>query len=1351
MTHQIRTILTHRLAFLAIGLLVLALAQSGGFADRIAAAPTTKDTGDDDQDTTFNDGPSLSTDSDVDRVLSRADDHIREKRYDLAARFMQKIIDDQYAASRQGTTSEFACVVVTRPAWKAELFGNPYQIYRSVVQEVEDKLRRLPPEGLLTYRITADGQAKGLIEIRGSKDRKAALDEAVRRFFMSSYGDDAAFELACELLEERDFVGAVRLLRQILERHPDPSVPRDEILLRLAVANSRLGDQQPAEEAMARLADYREQSPQPSVSDQVVELVRRDLSQAGNRQTLIEAAGRWSTKFGVRSRRGVMRPLPYAADEPELIELWNTDFGTGIKGASKQASKNVQIQRFARGRAYSVPQRQHNLNREGLVKLWRDKRWTPAGHMLSVDGLVYFKSYNMPTGGAPSVRIKCYDAASGKLRWERSPNHPAPSRPTSTGVRRIYQQFAAVSSDKPATAQQVMLFGDLVSRDLAVIDGLTYSLVGVPQTNQIYARNGLVQNHGVGTNELFAYDAKTGRYRGKRGGDVDPETKEATFVKFVAAPVKFGDRLIVPVRQHGALYLYAIKPFHANEEGEWKAPTVWKTFLCDEPPAGVSPYATVGVSVDGSDVYVASGAGVVFAVDGANGAIRWATRYKRSGNQVRSPNPRIRYARGMHLKGWDEDTALPVGRYLVVLPSDADMIFGYDRRTGRLEWFAPRKEETRYCLGLVGQRLIIGGPTMVAGIDLAQQGRYRWIYSAESAEFFGRGCVTTDAVFVPAGEGVTKLDLDLKPVATWRVKSTANEPLGNLFSDGDRLYGLGLARVTAIMSQTHLLAMLDRKIKENNDLESLLKRMEIRANRKDWEGAFADLRAALPAQVKATAAKVKRLRDKPDPNPFDLTTASKLERSGQPLPLLVESIQRHGLAKHAPVRTLELLIDAKGDWSQVGGDQQTRRRDAIQTSLKTIRDTRPPGATSLIVRALPHFDQRYLLSAAEETLIEVVTEDDVDILRRPLQNKDAKLRAAAVSVFYAVRGKKGIDDLAPLLDDEDDQVRYAAARALAQLGDRRSLKALGTLLQSEKTVVRAQAIATLRGLTGQAHGFHPYAAQKHRAAAAARWLAWREKEGDKVKFRLPLKEVPVALGRTLICQFLDGFGDGKAIELDAEGKEIFQTDGLRRPRACQGLPNGHRLIGSFELRYVAEFDAGGKEIWRASGLPGAPESVQRLANENTLIACSTSQEVIEVDPGGTVTWRRKFDGQPSFAQRLPNDHTLVALEDKGRVVEIDRAGKVHWEITDLKKPRTAKRLANGNTLVVENDAEKVVEYDSTGKAIWSKTGLRSPKDAQRLPSGNTLIVDATGIIEVDAEGNVVSHRKMSDVSRVHRY
>ena len=63
MTHQIRTILTHRLAFLAIGLLVLALAQSGGFADRIAAAPTTKDTGDDDQDTTFNDGPSLSTDS----------------------------------------------------------------------------------------------------------------------------------------------------------------------------------------------------------------------------------------------------------------------------------------------------------------------------------------------------------------------------------------------------------------------------------------------------------------------------------------------------------------------------------------------------------------------------------------------------------------------------------------------------------------------------------------------------------------------------------------------------------------------------------------------------------------------------------------------------------------------------------------------------------------------------------------------------------------------------------------------------------------------------------------------------------------------------------------------------------------------------------------------------------------------------------------------------------------------------------------------------------------------------------------------------------------------------------------
>ncbi|GAG12354.1 unnamed protein product, partial [marine sediment metagenome] len=255
-----------------------------------------------------------------------------------------------------------------------------------------------------------------------------------------------------------------------------------------------------------------------------------------------------------------------------------------------------------------------------------------------------------PPDAAPRTQLMCFEAVTGNLVWARSwhdrgeRSGEQQQQANSANLLRAYQ---AAHPDKPNTPAEIMLFGDRVSTAMSIIGGVVYTLEGEARPKQL--RNNVRGNYGmtfaVETNRLYAWEAGAGETGGKRlwnrGGDLDPETGEEVPVKFVAAPVAHGKRLIVPVRESGALWLYALEPrenpdWPTDGEAQWEVPTVWKTFLCDEPPAGVSPWGRVGVALDGTDVYVAGGAGVAFAVDAVTGIIRWGTRYRRSATGART-------------------------------------------------------------------------------------------------------------------------------------------------------------------------------------------------------------------------------------------------------------------------------------------------------------------------------------------------------------------------------------------------------------------------------------------------------------------------------------------------------------------------------------------------------------------------------------------------------------------------------------------------------------------------------------------------------------------------------------------
>ena len=88
------------------------------------------------------------------------------------------------------------------------------------------------------------GEARGLIAAAEANPDRAIelLEEATRRYFVSSYGDEAAYQFGLLLLDRGEFVGATQVLEKLLNEYKNPSMSKNDIQLRLAVAKAGLGE-----------------------------------------------------------------------------------------------------------------------------------------------------------------------------------------------------------------------------------------------------------------------------------------------------------------------------------------------------------------------------------------------------------------------------------------------------------------------------------------------------------------------------------------------------------------------------------------------------------------------------------------------------------------------------------------------------------------------------------------------------------------------------------------------------------------------------------------------------------------------------------------------------------------------------------------------------------------------------------------------------------------------------------------------------------------------------------------------------------------------------------------------------
>jgi len=1249
-------------------------------------------------------GAMLKTSPTHEGALKLAAAYASDKNYEYACEFWQKILNENSDA----------------------LISSDDRVYLSLATAVEQSIAQLPAEGLRRYRILADGGALAILAANQG-GRETALATVVERYFMSSHGDEAAYELGLRALDRFDFVSAARLFDKVLTLHPDPTMPKGDLLVRYALAAGRSGDRTSAAAAMKEIASLRRTS-----SLAVLSAVRDDLSASPGPHAPIDG-GQWSTVYGSASRTGVMPSLPSDVLDDPLSVLWGFEFPVdpgstekgsvfvGGYGAAKPPLEEqgllAEDEYFVRvyfgksgGRAAPA-----DVSAPQLIERWKFRRWRPVNQLLLDDQQVYFKTHNQtisfPT--QPTRRtlwrpdwVSVYDG--------RSAPESLPSSTYGTGFQR------------PGLPQEVMHFGDQVRACMSLHNGVLYTLEGVEQTGpaeNVAKKADFDLSYGLVNpaplrgriNSLCAIEQKSGNRLWRRmAGNADSGDRR---VAFLAAPTPAGRHLLAPVIDEESLWIYALSPTDGK--------TLWKSYLCEQPPEGSWPWNRVGIAVEGRDAYIAAGMGVVFAIDSQSGAVRMAIRYDRTMRETAEENPRP----FVNLKGWDEDTVVPLGRSLLVIASDNDTLFTLDRNTGEQLWAAPRSRGAAcdYLIGANPQGVYVAGRRVVKKYH-PQNGLLLW--ERPHADSFGRAALTQNAIYLPLENEIWKLSLETgEPLAKAQVKLPDEEPLGNLFSDGKMLWAVGAHRVYALISQQTRMEMLEKHIAAGDPV-AILERAHLLFNSGDMPAAMADLQTALPGLQKlqgdqAAASEVLKLLGEYDlPSNHPLSTLRLLANVEVKVPPTL------------PLKEQAKLVDLRDDLAL-----------AALEAFTAIRAEQIQGAAEPIAGVIPLLygpEQRHY---ARRLLLSTVTANDADALRAMAEDSE---RCVWVLEAYAkAAGESAKPFVLERLSDPDHATQLAAARSLANLGERSSLAKLVELLSSDHPYVQQDAAYALRSLTGQWFHFASSGRTGAKVRAISSWRAWIKEHGDTADLQIPLSAENPTLGRTLVALF----NSRRVVEFDRNGKKTWEAE-VSHPWACQGLPNGHRLITNHVENRVFEYDHTGEVVWSSKKMPGNTHAVQRLLNGHTVVTCSDANQIVELTPEGDIVKARTIHivGRPYHAQRLGTGETLVTLSDEGRVVLLDIHGRQRRSVGNFSRPTCAQLLENGRLLVTDMRNNRVVESKWNGEITWTYTAPGYVYSAQQTPQGTILIAHAGGVVEIDQfKDQVLWEEKTRQATSATRY
>src|SRR5262249_10261146 len=142
---------------------------------------------------------------------------------------------------------------------------------------------------------------------------------------------------------------------------------------------------------------------------------------------------------------------------------------------------------------------------------------------------------------------------------------------------------------------RVHLAMSLAGDALLVVEGRQPDQVNAgTNPNQVQIYGGGTGPRRTRANWASAYYKKNGKvkwYRSASGSDQESKYE----IGFLSAPVSYGQLLLVPVSDNGALWLYALAAEESAPGKRDGGRTLWKTYMCDEPAGGCAPWSPVGL------------------------------------------------------------------------------------------------------------------------------------------------------------------------------------------------------------------------------------------------------------------------------------------------------------------------------------------------------------------------------------------------------------------------------------------------------------------------------------------------------------------------------------------------------------------------------------------------------------------------------------------------------------------------------------------------------------------------------------------------------------------------------------
>lgn len=661
-------------------------------------------------------------------LLKRASQAVAQKDWKLAVDSLQRIIELPGDSVLQATSGA----------------------YESARRRAHRLIAALPPEGLEAYRLIHDAEARARLEQAVRDHDETALREIVDRHLLTRSGDDASLALAGWWLDQGQASSAAALLGDLRAIYPDSDTPAAEIDAELAMALALAGRTAAAEELLQKLAPR--SATQPALAGRL-KAIGEAIPQF--RRAAAPVAEAWPLFLGSLSRSGLM---PHV--EPTLVErsLWQVPLRT-------EADAPLADVDDYRRRSHAFPAAQPVTDGRVLVVRQEGRLWA-----IDVETFEVLWQADSP-GEALREEDRQRTAMMQRLNQFQRPG----------------QADGAAAYERNTRIQRLLI--DRLEGAVTLGHGLAMmvrrSSESLLSLSRLFARDQSVRwavGEGVRVrDELVAYDLRTGRERWRRG--LDERGPDAlSDVEFLAPPVPVGDRLIVPYRSAGDLYVAVLDPADGR--------LVRRIYLCGLGTGEVNSFEPLHVCVSDGIAYIPTNRGVLFALDTLTWTILWASRYPQDLAEVRVNEFTQEIAEAVGGIGWREGAPMAAGGLVLLAPADTNRLVAFNRVDGSVLWTVDRGHRL-YVLGADSQHAWLAGQTVVK-ISL-EAGKAVWERDVGAPT--GRGAVSGNRLYLPTTEDLAVLSAENGEIIDRLEPPPGQPPLGNILCFGGSLYSCDLRAV----------------------------------------------------------------------------------------------------------------------------------------------------------------------------------------------------------------------------------------------------------------------------------------------------------------------------------------------------------------------------------------------------------------------------------------------------------------------------------------------------------------------------------------------------------------------------